>query len=209
MVYLFNLWNFFQLTDQCCEFDVTMANMPRMREGTAEWISECLSAFGLNLPARSWEVMPFRSYYFSSYPYDEDWRDRWPEGWTVRVNFDSRIDVPNKPLNLPIQIDTPDTTWDGEFKDPRHNNTALLISNHRTSLTFVEQLANEIVIQAGASGKLSSQPELSIVSFGDDRHQLRIIFHGVTFPNLVDTLENLLDLCKQQGGTINWQASIT
>ncbi|MDQ3819310.1 MAG: hypothetical protein M3362_16760 [Acidobacteriota bacterium] len=208
MTYLFNLWNFFQHSDNICEFDITRANMPRMKDGTSEWVKDCLSAFGLDVDVSTWEVKPFRSHYFSDYWDSTNWQDRWTAGWNIRVvTKDKMPSFVNRLSTLPEHISTSDTTWEYGFVDPRHDSTALLISDYKGQLIRVEQLEQQVLAEAGAGDKLIGKHQVSIRSFGESMHQLRIFFYESIFPDSVDVLENLVELCRRNGSATNWRES--
>ena len=43
---MFNLWNFFQISETQFTFDVTQANAPSLANGSLDWIEGCLRKFG-------------------------------------------------------------------------------------------------------------------------------------------------------------------
>lgn len=212
MVYLFNLWNFFKHENGTYEFDVTEGNYPSVNNGTEEWIKQCMFAFGVEVTVSSWEVIPFRTYYLSSYPgKNENWEDRWTKGWTIRVFPDGETPpVKNQLFDVPRDVDVADATWNDELEeDERHNKTALIISDHQDELTRVEQLAQEIITRTDLGSGQDVNAELAIHSFGEEIHQLRITLTGVTFPDDVATLDRLLEHCKHYNGVVNWRSRLT
>jgi len=88
MAYVFNLWNLYQTGEYSCEFDVTPADLSRIKDGTDEFIRACLAAFNVMNEPAGWSVTPFRSYYYAEYiESGRPWEGRWDIGWTVRVTL--------------------------------------------------------------------------------------------------------------------------
>lgn len=57
-------------------------------------------------------IVPIRCNFFSDYPLENDWRDRWRIGWDVKLTLGSS--VPNSMFHFPFAwLHTPDPTWDG------------------------------------------------------------------------------------------------
>src|SRR6266480_1604390 len=73
MAYVFNLWNFYKTGERTCEFDVTPANLPRIKDGTEEFILSCLTALDVRAKAREWKI---KSGVLLSLPIDLDARDK-------------------------------------------------------------------------------------------------------------------------------------
>lgn len=208
MTSLFNIWNFFQRPDRGFEFDVTRANMPRMKDGTVEWVNSCLLSFGVDAVVSSWQVVPFRSHYFTDYRDSDDWKDQWQIGWTVQVFVE-----PEEPSHInafdamPAPLSSPDESWSFFYEDIRHDQTALLISTHVSERKAVEALAQEIVVRVELDGVRSEAVRQEIRSF-NDHHQLRVLLAGLTFPDCVEKLDQLVDLCRSNGGWVNWREAL-
>lgn len=205
---LFDLWNFFCIADNICEFDVTRKNIPRIKDATEEWIKQCLSIFEIQAPVDKWEIQALRSYYFSGYPNEKDWQDRWTESWTVKVFLSENISHLNIFSFQPQHIKLTDETWSYGFKDPCHENTALLISNYEGSLKKVESIAENLIKEASSETQNLPQAQISLRSFGSSYHQMRIIFEEIIFSDYIATLEKILGMCRQQGGIVNWNELI-
>src|ERR1700761_6043478 len=130
MVPIFNLWNIYFPGDDTCEFDVTMANAPRLKNGSLELITASLEALEVPNRPRDWRLRPFRSQFYSDYPDSrERWEDRWPIGWEIKVwlegqtrGLDSRLE------EFPRRISVLDATWDGSDDQSARASDALLIS---------------------------------------------------------------------------------
>lgn len=206
---MFNLWNFFYLTEDVCKFDVTQTNMPRIKNASEKWIEECLSTLKVKASAQQWDVKAFRGYYFSSYPNEADWRDRWTEGWTVKLRLDRKVfPVVNQFTCEPKYIGFEDETWRYGFKDPQHENTALFIASYQdTKKTFVKKSRTIIRKSRNIYPKLD-ESQICLRSFDSHQHQLRIVFDDIDYPNFIVALERLLELCKQQNGVVNWSELI-
>ncbi|WP_172642163.1 hypothetical protein [Cylindrospermum stagnale] len=91
------MFNFYSYENGIYEFDITQANFPGINRGTKDWVKKCLSIFGIEINVSSWQVIPVRSYYFSSYTEKDDlWEDSWTKGWLIRVFTDSQ--TPASPI---------------------------------------------------------------------------------------------------------------
>jgi hypothetical protein len=199
MAYVFNLWNFYQAAERVCEFDITPADLPRIKDGTDEFIRSCLNAFGVTNEPTEWIITPFRSYYHSEYiGCDRPWEGRWDIGWTVRVILRQALtNHANILVDLPVDLDARDTTWKFGEEDPRHDTTALVIAVCRGSVNDITNLAMETV----------NDPlgELGIRSYQSDLFQLRQIFRGVTFPQWVGTGDAIVEKFNRHGGSVNFR----
>jgi hypothetical protein len=209
MVDIFNLWNFYQYPNGTCAFDVTEANMPGLKNGTAELMEACLLAFGITTRARSWRVIPFRSHFFTDYADSDDWKDRWQTGWTMRVLLPQPTEIARQNVFSvwPYSVDTLDDSWDyDEEEDAQHDRRALLITMLHGELKQAAQLAAELVAQVEADGDSRSTTETEIRSFSISLHQLRITIEGHIFPERLELLDKFLQFLRQRNGAVNWRA---
>ena len=77
-----------------------------------------LADLGIKLPLKSWSIDPYRSKYYSDYAEEEDWRDRWPIVWLVRVATVSEIGAIPKLKGQSIGTNAAGTgRWEGPGDD--------------------------------------------------------------------------------------------
>lgn len=207
MAYLFNLWNAYQPDDYVFEFDVTSANLPKMKDGSAEFVRACLMTFGVDIEPRSWQVTPTRCYYLSDYIGPrEAWEDRWYTAWRVRVALrDPQRRSELGLARLPETLDALDSTWRHDFRDPRHDTTALIISVHIGSSNQLNRIAKQILDGARRGEDLQTEPELSSRAYKGEVHQLRLLFKDISFPAWIENGDRIVDLCRTLGGMVNFR----
>lgn len=203
---LFNLWSFYKTSENTCEFDVTLSNMPGFNKGTAQWVQLALKAFGLSVRVVSWKVVPLRSFYYTDYPdADEAWQDRWPDAWLIRVVFEGNLDDLNEFTATPLHFDESDTSWEYEHADPGHDSAALIVCDLMGSRHQVDELNRRLSGRIAANAQTMVQ-ESSIRSFSTSKRQLRIML-SAQFPDDVPFLEELLEVCTDAGGAVGWRLS--
>jgi hypothetical protein len=199
MAYVFNLWNFYQSAESLCEFDITPANLPLIKEGTDEFIRECLKAFAITAEPAAWTITPFRSYYFSEYVEpNQPWEGRWDIGWIVRVSLRQPLtNHVNKLVDLPVPLDASDATWTYGEHDPRHETSALVVSVQAGEPMALNDQVKEI--SNGAIDKVQ------IRSYENHRTEIRRIFQGVVFPQWIEQGDRILEKLRQGGGWVNFR----
>jgi hypothetical protein len=203
MLAIYNLWSRYLPGDGTCKFDVTMANAPRIKDGSLEFINACLGAFQVHNSPRDWRIRPFRSSFYSDYiGANEAWEDRWVDGWAVDVALDgSNREADNRLSEFPVNVSVIDRTWDGMSKDQQHDSTALFIAVFRGDERMTKEAGRKILDRARYS-EVSGTQHLSVRSFGP-RQQLRIWFCDVAFPSLLRIGDELIVLARQMGGIVN------
>lgn len=203
---LFNLWNFYKTSENTCEYDVTMSNMPGFNIGTAQWIQLALKTIGLSVRVVSWEVVPLRSFYYTSYPDDDEaWQDRWPDAWLIRVVFAGNCNHQNKYVGTPVHLGASDPSWEYGYVDSGHDATALVVCDLLGGRHQVEDLENELSGRIACNASLTVKKS-SIRSFSETKYQLRIIL-DTRFPDAVPFLKELLEICVDAGGAVEWRLS--
>ena len=198
---LFNLWSPASAARDEIGFDVTRANVARVGSGDPEWIAACLRALGVEAAARDWSIEAARCHFYSDYAGEPEWRDRWPETWTVRVRLDGAAPPDfGPPASVPTLVDRPDPTWRHGEVDPSHDRNALLV------LLFRDGGADP----AAARDRLlaSMPPTLGPARTSADRPggewlRLRVTLTGDLFPARVEALEQTLRACRRAGAVVN------
>jgi hypothetical protein len=200
---IFNLWNRYLPSDDICEFDVTMANAPRIKDGTSEFLEACLKALKVPNPPCSWRIRPFRSRFYSDYTgAGEAWEDRWADGWEVRVALEGSIEnLESRLAEFPCRVNAIDRSWDGMTHDPLHDSTALLISVFRDEQTARE--TGRMLLESVRLHGVRGTHEVSVHAFGAKRHQLRVWFSDIGFPDWVHPGDEFCVLFEQMGGIVN------
>jgi hypothetical protein len=201
---IFNLWNVYFPGDDTCEFDVTMANAPKINQGTREFIAACLKALGVPNPPGDWHIRPFRSQFYSDYSSPgEAWEDRWARGWEVKVRLDGPTqNLASRLAEFPQHVDMLDETWDGVGEDPRHDSTSLLVAVFKDDEQGTQQIGDEILVWANRE-RPGGIAHVSVHSFDPLRGQLRVWFSDIAFPDWVPIGEKLKERCRELGGLVN------
>ena len=197
---LFNIWNPAKTGADEIRFDVTRANAPRVGSGDREWIAACLKAMGAAANPREWSITACRCYFYSDYTDEDEWLDRWPDTWIVRVKLDGAApeNLP-PPSPIPIVVNQKDSTWQYDNVDPNHDRVALLPLLITGAPQKTEPLRKEILNLLPQLGSV----ETAVEAAGTDRTWLRITVTGALFPDRVDQLEQFLNACRQLNIIVN------
>lgn len=201
---LFNLWNPYRASDGTLTFEVTQADTFRVHRGTRPFLDAALQALGVSVAgAYAWDILPGRSLYYSSYPDDDNWRDRWARMWRVRVV--PEVPLPPRPHQLiadTFPLSESDDTWDVDAEDQDcYLHTAFVIADFSEPRDEVERLASEGLAHAGASAALL---EPAIRELDKSVHQIQMIVRGIDLPADVAVLDSLAELLQSSGGVVNW-----
>jgi hypothetical protein len=192
MATLFNLWHARDEGEEdAVSFDVTRTNVPSIDSADRHWIEEALRALGIAAEARKWEVTSSRSHYFSDYRSpDEDWMDRWPLFWVVRVSVAGHIR--HEPLSLrPVPFGVLDSTSTGE-PDTRHEEHATIIAVGPPG-----QVPEEIPELGGSS---------TLREVDGARSQLRLEVRA-ELPAEIERLEAAVAALERAGWATEWRAA--
>jgi hypothetical protein len=201
---LFNLWNPYRADDGTLTFEISQADTFRIHRGTQAFLDAALQALGVAVDgACTWEIVPGRALYYSSYPTDDGWRDRWARAWRVRVVPEAPLPPrANRLLTEPVELSESDTTWDVDDDDQdRYLHTAFVIADFAKPRDEVERLAAAGLAQAGPAAALL---EPAIRALGKRVHQLQILVRGIDLPGDVATLDTLVAHLRAAGGVVNW-----
>lgn len=205
----FNLWNPYVIAPRVLEFDVTPTEVGILKDGTIDWISHCLEALEINLLPTQWSIVPFRSNFYSDYPNELEWKDRWPIGWLIRVEFNQDIPILSTFSNrFPVGIDKFDLSAESGYYDPRHETNALAVSEFVSAIGNSERIQQEFIRVARIALGEASHYQLSIRILPDRNWQLRTLIENTEFPNSVSGLDGLRDYLYQQGGAITWRKAL-
>jgi len=203
---LFNLWNPFWVDDRTLIFEVTQADSFQVGVGSQEFIGTSLRMLGVTSDASTWKITPGCSFYYSSYPKDDNWEDRWPYTWRVHVSLETPSPPrPNELFQGPVPQGLNDDTSSG-LDDERFLHTAFVIVDFLKSRGEVEQLAqNEI-----ARSRLPViQLDPAIRDVGGGISQLQLVAQNIDLPSDVAPLEEMLAGFKAAGGAVNWRSRLS
>lgn len=194
---IFNLWSPTRIDAYEVRFDVTQANMPRVGTGDEKWVNACLKALGITAPARSWSIRAARCHFYSDYPDEPEWLDRWPDTWIVRVELAGTApDDFGAPDPLPVQIDEYDRSWEYGETDPGHDHLALLQLLWHGDAAEAASLADPPIewlrSEIGDVSVVHERP-------GGEWSRLRVVAVGNLFPERLDALEDFVRRCREQG----------
>ena len=179
--------------------------MPKMKDGSKEFIGACLKALNVSSPVESWTTTPSRSHYFTDYASPKEaWKDRWQRAWTVRIKLTEPEQGTHRKLErLPIRIDELDSTWTGHEVEDRHDTTALVNSTHIAEPDKMDSVRQQILKDIKTINTI--EPTVSLATFTPNQHQLRMLFHPVQFPDWIPIGDQILSLCQQNGGIVNYR----
>ena len=203
----FNLWNPYAIAPRVLEFDVTPTEIGILKDGTIDWISHCLRAWEISLLPAQWRVIPFRSNFYSDYPDELHWEERWPKGWLIRVEFNEDIPILSAFSNkFPVGIDAIDLSAENGCCDPPcHENAVLVVSEFASPSTNYERIQQEFVRLARVDLGEATQFQVSVRILPNQNWQIRTLIEHTEFPNCIPTLDGLRDYLSGQGGAITWR----
>ena len=198
---LFNVWNPARVSAGEVSFDVTRANVARVRSGDAEWIAACLEAIGVAAAARDWSVEAARCHFYSDYADETEWRDRWPETWVVRVRLDGAAPADfGAPASVPRIVDRYDRTWRHGDVDAAHDRNALVVLVLRDRTTEATRVRDRLLASLPPS---VGPAQTSVDRPGGEWMRVRISVTGQLFPEQADALERFLLACRAAGCVVN------
>jgi hypothetical protein len=203
---LFNLWNRYRTDQGTLTFEITQADSFQIHRGSREFIHAAMHALSITANASSWQITPGRSFYYSDYIEDKDWRDRWTRTWRIHVVPEAPLPpIPNglfqKPEYLSQSDDPSRDPGDDEAEGLRH--TAFLIIDFHKSREQIEQTLQSLL----AGSEVRATPlEPSIRDLGGGIRQLQLVVHDLDFPADVAALESLLAGFKAADGAVNWRS---
>ena len=198
---MFNLWNVSFPEPAVIEFDVSRANMPRLGRGTAPWMAAALQALDLSAHVDGWEVRPTRTHYFSDYLDSEEWRDRWQEAWTVRVNFTNDARQRRGAQHGPFAISALDESAPHATASGPDRADGLVIARLHGDRQLAERLARQLTT-IEVSG---TRPRISLRDLEGGSQQMRLLFPDLAFPDAVPELEDVLRLLSSNGAVVHWR----
>ena len=110
----FALWTLVRTSGRTIEIDLTLANAPGIEKGSKDLVQSCLAKIGITWGATSWQVRPFRSVFFTDYPDNQNWKNRWRLGWSILLQVPNSIQQPADQVFIPYEwVDEHDETCSG------------------------------------------------------------------------------------------------
>ena len=108
--------------------------------------------------------------------------------------------------NSSIHLNAIDYTWDWCAKDDPSIYNALLIADFKSDINHVNK-QYQIIRRMIPEKSVVDDSSPIIRTFDTQQHQINLLIHDVDFPNCIPVFDEMLDLCNQQGGSINWRHS--
>jgi hypothetical protein len=203
---LFNLWNPFRTEDGSFTFEITQADTFRVNLGTRQFFDAALDALGIvSGGGYSWAITSGRSLYYSSYPTEQSWRDRWCRTW--RVHILPEVALPPRPNTLVqefVALGESDDTWSEDEDDKeRYLHTAFVFADFLKPRDVVGQLASTRLTGAAVRAALL---EPAIRDLGNGVSQLQIIVNELDLPADIAALDALAGSFKAEGAVVNWNS---
>jgi hypothetical protein len=205
----FRLWNLYQEHTRLV-FDISSSTlMYGIHQGTLPWVQQCLQAFGVTAPVATWSIQAGRSFYYSDYPHEAAWQDRWVKTWHVAVSLTAPIDLPI-PQDYPTIRGTNflDTTWDDTLPDDVCDQQAFLLFDWRTDDSPHE--TRQAHVLATVAAQLPDSPQdITVRTMPTQIMQLRfrIARHGL-FPEAVSHLDAIVRTLQQPDIATNWRNTL-
>jgi hypothetical protein len=200
---LFNLWNPYRADDGTLSFEVTQADTFRIHQGTRAFLDSALHQLEV-LPTSSydWEILPARCLYYSSYPDDDGWRDRWARTWRIRVRF--QVPLPpriNRLRRVPFSLCASDDSWDVDLDDQEsYLHAGLVLADFTRPPAEVRGHARAL-LEAAAGKAQRLEPAVRELQGST---QLQLAVTGITLPADVGVLDALVAELRASGGEVSW-----
>ena len=203
----FAVWSVHHGNDGRIAIDVTRANLPKVWKGTKNLILASLNSMNISSSILDWEVHPFRSFFYSDYPDDENWEDNWREGWT----FELRLSIEAEPVDNilaapPRMIDELDDTWEFGYSTPVSEQRALILLGSRESDEIAKQTIEQLLSEREWSWMRSHIENTSTIRYIDGYVATRIVLAGGMFPKYAAQMLSSLRHARRKGWLINWQS---
>lgn len=202
MAHVFNLWTPHLAGERLLEVDVTQAEFFKVGDGSADWIVALLAAIGVPSSALRWSIRPSRSRYYSSYPDEHDWRDRWTKCWTVRIELDSAPDVARfvqPPPVGPIPLEATDGTATKDDGEGPYRGAVLCIADirrdDRDATAIADDLAERLTVTA------IERTDRTYAQF----RQLRLLLPSVEIPEGESALDRWEAEARAQDVRVHWR----
>ncbi|MBC7977123.1 MAG: hypothetical protein H7138_19280 [Myxococcales bacterium] len=205
---LFNLWNPYRASDGTLTFELTQSDTFRISRGTRTFLDAALKALGIEIDGSyTWDILPGRSLYYTSYPHDDNWRDRWSRMWRFRIVPEEALPSRLDRLDIaPIALSDSDTTWDVDADDKeQYLRTAFVIADFVKSRDEVEQIAATALAHTDARATLLDP---AIRELASGVHQLQLILRRIDLPADVAILDSLARTLQSAGGVVNWSEHV-
>ena len=206
---LFNLWNPYRADDGTLTFEITQADTFRIHRCSQEFLDAALREFGLVVDAYSWQITPGRALYYSDYPDEADWHNRWPLTWRIHITPETPLPPRSNALfRAPAVQGLSDNTQPepDDNEEDRYRNTAFVIVDFCKPRDEVEHLARTMLANATLRATLL---EPAIREVGDGVRQLQTLVRDLDLPADVAALETLVAGFKAAGGAVNWRSRLT
>lgn len=116
MATTFTLWHpVVQEDRKGCGFDVKPHGFSQLNRGSRELIEGFLDALKIDATPSRWRVDPFCSPYYRDDMESDNWLDKYPMAWHVRVRFSKALAKSVPPIYLgPYPSDAEDSSWEGK-----------------------------------------------------------------------------------------------
>jgi hypothetical protein len=206
----FNLWNPYRADDGAFTFEITQADTFRIKSGSREFMDAALHALGIATDSYSWQITPGRSLYYSDYPNDADWRDRWTRTWRVQINPETPLPSrANALFRVPVDLTMNDNArldLNEDEEEERYRHTAFVIVDFRKPREEIERVSQTLL---ASSGLRATPLEPAIRDFGNGTRQLQLLAREIDFPADTTGMEELLAGFKAAGGAVNWRSRLT
>jgi len=199
----FMLWNPSMHADGGgCSFDVRPADFVGLERGTRELVDEFLNNLGIGARADDWTVSPFRCSYFAQAPDEDDWRDRYPRAWRVRVRFPAGQVLPFTPLPWGYFRNEEgfDSTWTEDDDETEFSSVSAVVIADFPAADF--HGAGELGLD------LSGVATVEQSAFAQGFVQVRFDLGALELPREAGRLEMLLAACRTKAASVHWQRTV-
>lgn len=204
----FTIWNPYVPTNQdhCVKCVVMNAEIMSGIGLENEFAAGILADIGIEAKIVHWLPTPYRSNYYTDYLDLDDWRDTWTIVWQAKITTDRPItSLTQNDLMSWIPTDTTVHQWLPSPKDDEAI-ACLAVSDFDSELS--RQQAEKAIISFAElnAPELRTKPRFYKQMILKKYYQLQIdlgLFPSAFYQSGADYAQQILNLCKEAGGTVH------
>jgi hypothetical protein len=206
----FDLWSPCLETPRTLVFDVTPSEPnPPLKEISRGWLLQALRDLQIEGDLSRWTMRPVRTNFYSDYPEEPDWKDRWRKAWVVRVEFSTDVGFAPSGDWMPRGTNAADSSAEFGYSDPAHETNALAAAAFAGDTREPDSIQSTLLdlLKQDPAGKNASA--LFTVHSFPGAWQVRLLLSKVEFPQCVSMLDAIRSQLKERGAAITWKHALT
>jgi hypothetical protein len=179
--------------------------------GTQEFIEHLLKDLGVKANVEGWSIKPYRSNYYTDFLGEEDWRDVWQIVWKGYISTAEKISALPKIIGPYIGSDATDQSASFANRLREEEEVSCLVvsdfESEERRLRAQEAILNDDLVKKMQRNYGVSKPTFCHTESLGKYKQLQADlgkFQSSFFAQGANYAEHVLELCKQEGGTVHF-----